>query len=341
VAFLRSYSTSHVDVEGKEVRARWSDRGEWQSITIHAEGRAPGQPLRHNDKVALQAVTGKTEAALLLHGIAPLAKEVGNLPSGLSGVEVQAAGEPEQPLWTLRRSAGEGEVLANDEVTFEADGLHLSIVNGWAVALRSSSAESRFKVEIKDPPMPMKVGFKGTLCEGFEDVEWFGRGPHESYCDRYVSARFGRFKDSILNQTFKYVRPQENGNKLDTRWMALTRAAGQATACAGLLISARQPSPALGMQCHRFRMGDFDGGAVKEKQAILHAGELVESAETDFCVDVAQMGVGGIDSWGRRPLPEHMIKATEPFDWEFSLRPFGQEEVERSEALGVLARSQV
>ena len=56
---------------------------------------------------------------------------------------------------------------------------------------------------------PMRVGFTTTLVDGFEEVEWFGRGPHESYQDRYASARVAVHQGSILEQTVKYVRPQE------------------------------------------------------------------------------------------------------------------------------------
>merc|ERR1712048_595913 len=104
---------------------------------------------------------------------------------------------------------------------------------------------------------------------------------------------------------------------------------GKDAACAGLLISARPPTPTLGMQCHRFALSDFDGGEVKTRQKFLHAGELIERAETSFCVDVAQMGVGGIDSWGRRPLQQHMIDACQTFDWTFQLRPLSKEAVQR------------
>ena len=42
---------------------------------------------------------------------------------------------------------------------------------------------------------------------------------------------------------------------------------------------------------------------------------------TVLCVDAAQNGVGGIDSWGARPLEEHLI-ASGSFAWGFVLRPF-------------------
>merc|ERR1712048_952619 len=99
------------------------------------------------------------------------------------------------------------------------------------------------------------------------------------------------------------------------------RNAGNDAKCAGLRVAAQSPTPALGMQCHRFALNDFDGGPEKVKQRVLHGGELEMRAETDFCVDAAQMGVGGIDSWGRRPLPQHMIGCDQVFDWKFELTP--------------------
>ena len=53
----------------------------------------------------------------------------------------------------------------------------------------------------QDQPAPMRIGFTGSLVDGFHDVEWFGRGPHESYLDRHSSARVGLFQGSIAEQT--------------------------------------------------------------------------------------------------------------------------------------------
>lgn len=319
VAYLRTdvEQSRHIDVEGQTVRARWRDQGEWQAITIHAAGKAAGLPLEHGDVVALQAITGKTEAELLLHGLVPT--DMSAEDAGEGAKLVKATGKPEEPVWTLKRSAGAGEVLSGDSVTLEADGRLLVVSNDWAAAVAGALPGSSFVVEVKEQAAPARVGFKGVLTAGFQDVEWFGRGPHESYWDRHASARVGRFSGSIADQTFKYVRPQENGNKYETRWMALKRSVGDA--CGGLVIGALNPTPTLAMQCHRYDLSDFDGPGEKTQQRCLHAGELVERAETSFCVDAAQMGLGGIDSWGNKPLPEHTLKPDQELQWAFSLRP--------------------
>merc|ERR1719336_2350473 len=121
--------------------------------------------------------------------------------------------------------------------------------------------------------------------------------------------------------------------------MALKRPAGDKGTVGGLLIVAESPSPKLGMQCHRFDPRDFDAPDIKEQQRVRHGGELVEREETAFFVDVAQMGVGGIDSWGNKPLPQHMIPPTESFTWACRLQPLTAEQAAAdSSALVALAR---
>jgi len=52
----------------------------------------------------------------------------------------------------------------------------------------------------------------------FENLEWFGRGPHENYCDRNSSAFVDLYTSTVDQQYIPYIRPQENGYKTDTRW---------------------------------------------------------------------------------------------------------------------------
>mmetsp|Transcript_26557 Transcript_26557/g.66801 ORF Transcript_26557/g.66801 Transcript_26557/m.66801 type:complete len:101 (+) Transcript_26557:2-304(+) len=96
------------------------------------------------------------------------------------------------------------------------------------------------------------------------------------------------------------------------------------------------------MQCHRYALDDFDGPEVIEQQRVRHGGELEARPETDFCVDAAQMGLGGINSWGAEPLKEHMIAADQAFEWSFWLRPMATEEAgpgQSSHAISAVARS--
>lgn len=70
-------------------------------------------------------------------------------------------------------------------------------------------------------------------------------------------------------------------------------------------------------------MDDLDG-----RQAVRHGGELGVKSETTLCVDAAHSGVGGVDSWGMPPLPQHLIAPDQRFHWAFRLRPMAVEDLE-------------
>jgi beta-galactosidase/beta-glucuronidase len=64
-----------------------------------------------------------------------------------------------------------------------------------------------------------KVGMQLELPQVAQDVQWFGRGPHENYPDRKTGARLGIYRSSVEELYVPYVRPQENGNRTDVQWL--------------------------------------------------------------------------------------------------------------------------
>jgi len=71
------------------------------------------------------------------------------------------------------------------------------------------------------PTLP-RIGINFQTAEGFEQVEWYGRGPQENYIDRNAGTKIGRYAGSVDEQYFPYILPQENGNKTDVRWFSLS-----------------------------------------------------------------------------------------------------------------------
>ena len=71
-----------------------------------------------------------------------------------------------------------------------------------------------------------RLGYRAILPEGFENMTWLGRGPHDSYRDRKESAFVGQWKSTVTEQWTGHVLPQETGNKEDVEWMALTNDRG-------------------------------------------------------------------------------------------------------------------
>ena len=78
-----------------------------------------------------------------------------------------------------------------------------------------------------------KMGFRLEMPAQMEQLEWFGRGPWDSYRDRKEACLPAIYKSTVTNQQEDYILPQEHGTKQEVRWMALTNSEGS-----GLLFSA-------------------------------------------------------------------------------------------------------
>jgi len=163
------------------------------------------------------------------------------------------------------------------------------------------------------PRLP-RFGMQMTLPKAFSNLQWYGRGPHESYWDRKSGAPVGLYAGTVAEQFHPYVRPQETGNKTDVRWMALSNDQGT-----GLLIIGM---PLLSMSALHFTIDDLDPGAQKAQR---HAGDLEERDLVNLNIDYKQMGVGGINSWGPTALPRYSLYYQE-YQHSFTLRPFSEED---------------
>jgi beta-galactosidase len=140
-------------------------------------------------------------------------------------------------------------------------------------------------------PLP-KIGLRLVLDAVVEEVSWFGRGPGEAYRDTYHATRVGRFTTSVDGLATPYVRPQENGNRLQARNLTLTAAAGQhltVTADPHVDFAVRRWSPEL-------------------LTAARHTPDLVPDGRTHLHLDAAHQGIGSA-SCGPPLPPGHRLTA--------------------------------
>lgn len=156
------------------------------------------------------------------------------------------------------------------------------------------------------PPLP-RLGLQVRLPAGFDRFAWYGLGPHESYPDRRESVKRGLFSGTVQEQFESYVRPQENGNKSEVQWAAVTDARGL-----GLLATAQS---LLNVSVHHYTPEDLTEAR--------HTFELTRRDETIWHLDHAQGGLGS-QSCGPGPLPEYLLQ---PAETRFSVRltPFSSE----------------
>lgn len=85
------------------------------------------------------------------------------------------------------------------------------------------------------PSFLPRAGLIFLLPDDFSKVEWYGRGPFETYPDRKTGARVGIWKSDADEEYVPYLIPQDYGNKTDVRWVSIRNDSG-----IGFRIEARQ-----------------------------------------------------------------------------------------------------
>ncbi|MHB9022904.1 MAG: beta-galactosidase, LacZ type [Armatimonadota bacterium] len=152
----------------------------------------------------------------------------------------------------------------------------------------------------RELPVLPRVGLQLHLPAGLDQLAWYGRGPHESYIDRKESARVGVYRGSVQEQYVPYVFPQENGNKADTRWAAVTDLHGMGLLAVGM--------PLLNVSAHHYTPEDFT--------AARHTYDLARRPETILHLDGWNAPLGS-NSCGPGPLEQYLIQ---PKEMTFSVR---------------------
>ncbi|MDP4209378.1 MAG: glycoside hydrolase family 2 TIM barrel-domain containing protein [Bacteroidota bacterium] len=148
---------------------------------------------------------------------------------------------------------------------------------------------------INDRLLP-RFGLNWILPQGFENIEYYGRGPQENYQDRNFAAHVGIYKQSVTEQYFPYVLPQETGNKTDVRWFKITDDKGN-----GLCV---ESDSLLSVSALHYLDAKLDMGDEISNQ---HGSDIPRTQQTQLHIDYKQMGVGGIDSWSTRPLSQYLL----------------------------------
>lgn len=197
-------------------------------------------------------------------------------------------------LLTCRASIPERGVRLRIDYTFQE-----------GAAVRAAVALS-FQDGASPAELP-RLGMQFEVPAAFERVTWFGRGPHENYWDRKTSAWLGRHEATVSRWTTDYVRPQENANRCDIRWLSLADGDGR-----GLQVAAPAGKP-LSMSAWPYTMEDLAEAK--------HDFELPRRERITVNLDHLQMGVGGDNSWGLPVNEPYRIKAKGLYEWSFTLSP--------------------
>lgn len=161
--------------------------------------------------------------------------------------------------------------------------------------------------KFSDASIVRRLGLQMQLKEGFENIKYYGKGPHENYIDRIVSANIGMYSTTVKDMEAEhYVRAQSLGNREDIRWIEITH-----DKIKGLRVVAKN-----GMS---FSALHFSDKAIWEAK---HDFEInnIRQPQTYLNLDCIQQGLGNA-TCGPNPLPEYMIPENQPIGYAFRLEP--------------------
>ena len=171
---------------------------------------------------------------------------------------------------------------------------------GQKLALRASYEPSGER----KPRIP-RFGMQMAMPAEFNAVEWYGRGPFETYWDRKTGGEISLHRAKVDDWNFPYIYPQDVGNRTDVRWVTYTNDQG-----VGLKVTATKP---LSTSAWPFSLEDLS----KAK----HPNELPRRDFNLVNIDWKLHGVGGDTSWGARTHREYTLSGRQPHEYEFVLSP--------------------
>jgi len=174
-------------------------------------------------------------------------------------------------------------------------------IAGGAVVKMSFSVCPRGKITVRESVRGGKqdlwrVGVEFAMNGKYSTIDFYGKGPHETYIDRQSSAALGHYTQCVLDQyDFGAVRPQEHGNHLGLRWFKVLDKSGN-----GIELTAPSSFSASALPFSRKDL-DLSIGTWRHSRELIplmHKEDRTKGNTYIHC-DLKQMGLGGVNSWGR------------------------------------------
>ena len=153
-----------------------------------------------------------------------------------------------------------------------------------------------------DLPLIPKFGMRMRIPADMTNIEYYGRGPWENYPDRKRSAFLGLYQMPLSDFETEYIHPQDNSCRTDVRWFKIGN--NKHT----LHIEGKKP---LCIRAWDYSEEDLEGAK--------HPHEIQRGRFVNLNIDLNVHGVGGVDTWGQRTLPQYTIDGNKSYHYGFVL----------------------
>ncbi len=152
----------------------------------------------------------------------------------------------------------------------------------------------------KTAPGFFRFGMEVQLPHSMEHLTYCGRGPWENYPDRKATAAYARYSQTVTEQFFPYVRPQETGSHTDVTELILS-----GDGLAVRIVADKEP--VIFSALHHSIESLDDGWDKNEHQS--HGALVDEDDATVVQISSRMQGLGGFDSWKSTPSKSFMLPA--------------------------------
>ena len=204
-------------------------------------------------------------------------------------------------------------------VTFSLPGVQTTCISDYTIfgngviKVENTLNGSNYKGDIP------RIGMRMQIPKKYDNLTYFGRGPWENYQDRNTAAFVDVYTSKVKDQYVPYIRPQENGYKTDTRWLALSDEEHL-----GLLIVTGSTN-LLSFSALHMENEDFDttdGIDYKNSNMSKHTIDIKEKNLVQLNIDLGQRGVAGDDSWWSKPQEKYQFNSSKAHSYSFFIIPF-------------------
>ena len=188
-----------------------------------------------------------------------------------------------------------------------------TIKTNGVIKIENTLDESTYEGDIP------RIGMRLQLPKSYNNLNYFGRGPHENYQDRKASAFVDLYTSKVSEQYVPYIRPQDNGYKTDTRWLAVSNQQNN-----GLLFVSDSNNH-ISFSALHMENDDFDttsGVDYKNSNKSKHTTDIKEKDLVQLNIDLGQRGLAGDDSWYSKPQEQYQFEGSKKYSYSFYMIPF-------------------
>ena len=171
---------------------------------------------------------------------------------------------------------------------------------------------------LAEAPLLLRFGMELAIKGEYTVLDFYGKGPFENYEDRQSAALMGHYIQRVEDQYhYGYVRPQESGAHTGIKWMRIIEEGGNGIEFDA--VSVPFSATVLPFSRRNMDLSLLDNAHSLDLKAIAHDNDR-SAGLTYVNIDLKQMGLGCVDSWGALPRKEYRLPAGD-YDFEYVIRP--------------------